>query len=137
MTQKPPPIPVLHLEGDDEHAVLIQSLRVVIVQDGEQWFAQGLEIDYAAAGINQDDVKSRFADGLTATIREHLKVYGSVARMLKVAPQDAWNLWLTQGQRYKFDQVSFHPIQSTDAEIYDFPFRGIAYLEPEALPQAA
>lgn len=137
MTQKSPPTSVLHLEGDDEHAVLIQSLRVVIVKDGEQWFAQGLELDYAAAGTSQDDVKSRFRDGLAATINEHLKVYGSVDRMLKVAPQEAWNLWLAQGKRYKFDQASFHPIETKDAQIYDFPFTGIAYLESEALPQAA
>ena len=137
ITQNPPPTSVLHLEGDDKHAVLIQSLRVVIVQDGEQWFAQGLELDYAAVGINQQDVKSRFEDGLAATIHEHLKVYGSVEKILKVAPQEAWNLWLAQGQRYKFDQASFHPIQTAGAEIYDFPFRGIAYLESEALPQAA
>lgn len=137
MTQNSPPTSVFHFEDDDEHAVLIQSLRVVIVQDGEQWFAQGLELDYAAAGVSQEDVKSRFEDGLAATIREHLKVYGSVRKMLNVAPQAAWNLWLTEGQKYKFDQTSFHPIQTTDAEIHDFPFRGIAYMESEALPQAA
>lgn len=137
MTHDQPPASVLHLEGDDEHAVLIQSLRVVIVQDGDQWFAQGLELDYAAAGTSQDDVKSRFENGLSATIHEHLKVYGTVERMLKVAPQEAWNLWLAQGQRYNLDHTSFHAIDTIDVIEHGFPFTGIAYLQSEGLAQAA
>ena len=135
MTHNPPLTSVLHLEGDDEHAVVIQSLRVVIVQDGDQWFAQGLELDYAAAGTSPSDVKSRFENGLSATIREHLKVYGSVSRILKVAPQEAWNLWLAKGDSYKLDHASFHAIEATDENV--LPFRGIAYLEPEVFAQAA
>ena len=128
---------VMHLASDDEHAVLIQSLRVVIVRDGELWFAQGLELDYAAAGNSQEDVKSRFQEGLAATINAHLRTYGSVEKMLKIAPQEAWNLWLSEGHGYKFDQASFHPTESVGVAQYNFPFKGIAYLESEALPQAA
>ena len=128
---------VTHVASDDEHAVLIQSLRVVIVRDGEQWFAQGLELDYAAAGNSQDDVKSRFEKGLAATIDAHLQEYGSVEKILKIAPQEAWNLWLSEGHSYKFNQASFHLTESVGAELYNFPFKGIAYLESEALPQVA
>ena len=137
MTQDHPSTSVLHFEGDDEHAVLIQSLRVVVVQDGDQWFAQGLELDYAAAGASQDDVKSRFENGLAATIREHLKVYGSVKRILKVAPQEAWNLWLAQGQGYSLDHASVHLMEMADADMHAFPFKGIAYLESGAFAKAA
>ena len=100
------PASVVHVEDDEQHAVLIDSLRVVLTKDGDQWFAQGLEVDYAAAGSSQDDVKSRFEQGLAATVREHLKVYGSVEKVLRVAPQSAWNLWLTHGESYKFTQAT-------------------------------
>ena len=136
MNQDSPPTSVVHVEGEDTHAVLIQSLRVIIMREGDQWFAQGLELDYAAAGESQDDVKSRFENGLSATISEHLKVYGSVEKILKVAPQDAWNLWLTERHRYKLDHTSFHAIGADEATV-GFPFSGIAYLEPPSLPLAA
>ncbi len=122
------PTSVLHVETEQEHAVLISSLRVVVVKDGSQWFAQGLELDYAAAGDSKEDVKSRFQDGLASTVQEHLKMYGSVERILKVAPQEAWDLWLDQGDNYTFSQASLHFAEQSE---FAFPFSGIAYLESQ------
>jgi hypothetical protein len=70
---------VAHLGDEnnaDVHAVLVGALRVVIIKDEDHWFAQRLEIDYATSGHDMDDVKDRFQQGLTATVHEHLRMYG-------------------------------------------------------------
>src|ERR1039458_1707330 len=60
------------------HVVGIGNLRVVIVPDGDFWFAQGLEIDYAVQGASEKDAKKKFEDGLEHTIEEHLKIHGTI-----------------------------------------------------------
>jgi len=67
------------------HVVGIGDLRVMIVEEEGHWFAQGLEIDYAADGLSLDDVKRRFEQGLASTVSEHVKIYGSIQHLLRVA----------------------------------------------------
>ena len=122
------------LYGDKQdtgvHAVVVDTLRVVLVQDDDGWFAQGLELDYAASGHDLDDVKQRFEQGLAATFNEHLRVYGTVENFLKVAPQDAWDLWLNADKRYAFTCTSVHDLADTvETEQPRLPFSGIAYLQ--------
>lgn len=80
----------IHTTSGSTHVVHIGNLRVLIVNDDSSWFANGLEIDYAAQGSSLKDVKHRFERGLAATIDQHLKVYGSIDRILKPAPEDVW-----------------------------------------------
>ena len=77
----------VHLADQDEahHLVGLGNLRVVIVPDEDSWFAQGLEIDYAAQGQSVEEVQANFARGLRATINQHLQVYGNIKGLLKVA----------------------------------------------------
>ena len=119
---------VAHADAGDQHAVLVNALRVVVTQDEGQWFAQGLELDYAAAGTTEEDVKTRFAQGLGATINEHLQIYGNIERVVKVAPQDAWNLWLIGDRHYTLDHVSIHHLQESAPAVQELPFSGIAFL---------
>jgi len=80
----------LHAHVGDHHAVGVLSLRVLLVEDTSGWFAQGLDIDYAASGSDVDEVKKNFEDGFCATVHEHLVMHGSIERLLKPADQDAW-----------------------------------------------
>ena len=73
--------PTTALQGGISHGktvVGIWNLHVRITREDQQWFAQGFEIDYAACGTSQEDVKKKFQDGMAATIHEHLKLFGTI-----------------------------------------------------------
>ena len=92
--KKHPPVHTTAFHGQSEdgfNVVGIGNLRVVLIQDDDAWFAQGLEIDYAAQGSSVEDVKKKFAQGLCATLHENLKAYGNIERILRVAPPQVWN----------------------------------------------
>lgn len=118
------------LHGSDSHgshAVGMWALHVVIVPDGKFWFAQGLEIDYATQGETLEDAKQKFESGLAATIHEHLKVYGQLRNLLRVAPQDAWDwAFSASASSHEFSQVSLQ--QLADAGDFPLPFRGIQFI---------
>ena len=65
----------------------IRDLRVVIVRDGDQWFAQGVDVDYAASGESIEDVKHRFALGLVKSMLVNLEQFGSLDSFLKHPPR--------------------------------------------------
>ena len=106
------------------HVVGIGNLRVVLMNDDGSWFAQGLEIDYAAEGISLEDVKEKFAEGLCATIEEHLKLFGTIEKMLKPAPAEIWRNVLLSGKEFrKYSGVSVHKM---------LPFENVEYFAPPA-----
>ena len=105
-----------------EHVVGIGHLRVLVSQYDDDWIAQGLEIDYFAEGSSLDDVKASFQEGLAATIREHLKLYGTIQGILKTAPQDAWSEFFASSKCLVHSQITFH----------NTPFTGIAFYEKAA-----
>jgi hypothetical protein len=108
--------------ADGADVVGIGNLRVMITNDDGSWFAQGLEIDYAAQGESLDDAKRRFEQGLAATITEHLRVYGTIERLLQPAPREVWQEFLGPSAmvRAGYSQLSFHK------------FEGIAYFKAKA-----
>ena len=108
------------------HVVGIGNLRVIIVPDGDFWFAQGLEIDYAAQGSTVENARKQFEDGLTATVEEHLRVHGNIEKLLEVAPTEVWKdlLLNTSAICNRYSQVSVHKLIR---EV--LPFQGIDYLE--------
>lgn len=117
----------VHLQKDDEEAVLIWNLSVLIVPDGAFWFAQGLEINYGAQGDTVEDAQSNFQQGLLATIKQHLRVHGHIEGLLKFAPSDI----LKEAAQHKnsikrFGQVSFHEILDEKCQL-QIPFTGIDY----------
>ena len=102
----------------------VGNLRVLLSDADGTWFAQGLEIDYAAQGESESDVQSNFERGLTCTINEHLRVYGTIKKLLRGAPPEAWRELLEQGDCLiaRHSQVSFHGL----------PFSGVEYYEKKA-----
>ena len=120
-------------QGSDyrgSHVVGMWDLHVVIVPDGNHWFAQGLEIDYAAEGDSLEDARVRFQSGLAATVHEHLKVNGGIDGLLRVAPQEAWDLaFAASAKPHEFSQVATHQISDQSEPI--LPFRGIQFIQQQ------
>lgn len=112
--------------GDGTNFVGIGGLRVVIIHEGDEWFAQGLEIDYAAQGNSLKDVQKNFQEGLRATVQEHLKAYGTIEKILKVAPNQIWKEMLVTGERFRHSQISVCKLDSAKMPI---PYESINYLE--------
>lgn len=113
-----------HVSNDDLHCVGIGRLQVVISRDGKGWFAQGLEIDYAASGPTLSKVKKNFEKGLKGTIHLHLKLYETIDKLLSPAPKRVWKEVYWTDKQYTFTQVSFH----TDIPKLD----KIVFYEPSA-----
>lgn len=70
------------------HAAAVKALHVMLLPDGEGWFAQGLEIDYFACGKTLEETKANFANGLCLTVNEHLLMYGNVDKVLVPASKE-------------------------------------------------
>jgi hypothetical protein len=125
-----------HLQHQDgtHHIVGVKALHVLLTRDGDGWFAQGLEIDYAASGDNVEHVKSNFGDGLALTVREHLKMFGSIDKLLVVAPPDAWKEYLAaspQSIKQGYTCVQIHELENVkdgESETDDFPFETIQFV---------
>ena len=137
-------------EGGSNHIVGVKALHVMLVEDSSCWFAQGLEIDYAAVGLTLDEAKNNFANGLTATIHEHLLLHGGIDNLLKPAKQSAWEEYYempTEGISSKLDMLSAHQVLENlpqealaDRKESVFPFDIIKYLKTpgmEPVPQCA
>lgn len=97
---------------DGTNIVGIGNLRVIIVEEEGNFFAQALEIDYVAQGNSLAHVKKAFGRGLHATIREHLREYDGITKLLKPAPPEVIYELLMAGKKeprkFTYDQVSFH-----------------------------
>ena len=135
----------LHLSNGDDHIVGLKALRVLLSKDGNCWFAQGLDIDYAAAGPSIDAVKKNFEAGLALTVREHLRMHGSISKFLVVAPQEAWDEYYQAKPeciRQRFATIQIHQIAAQDSpsecvpESVSFPFNKLAFIEPQMLEAA-
>jgi hypothetical protein len=87
-----PGIRAIHATSrEGANLVFLGNLRVLITKHEDGWIAQGLEIDYAIDGATVDEVKARFEDGLTLTVRSHLRVHNGIKQLFKNAPQEYWD----------------------------------------------
>lgn len=105
----------------------IGPLRVVIVPDGDLFFAQGLEIDYSATGDSIENVKVNFERGLRRTIGEHLSRPKGLAPFIQPAPPSVWKelLYCDGAISDVLWQVSKHKI----ADDVDLPFSDFMYMQ--------
>jgi hypothetical protein len=117
-----------HAQAEETHVVGIGNLRVILCHDDGFWFAQGLEIDYAADGKSQQEVKLNFEKGLEATIDQHLKVYGNIQQMLVPAPKEIWQELGASGKHMRYSQVTFHR-DMVEENFSQLPYSGINYIE--------
>lgn len=109
---------------DDQHAVVLSALRVMVENDGDTWFARGIEIDYAAAGTSLADVRERFVRGLQRTIEENLKRYKSIHRILRWAPEDVVVAFQECERKYELTHVSEFDLSK---ELPNFPFHQLVF----------
>ena len=117
----------LAVQSTDLHVVGFGNLRVVIVPDGDSLFAQGLDIDYAAQGVDMAEVKANFARGLRATVNQHLQLYGNIKRLLKAAsPEMCQDILLDSSAQFKLlPHVSAHEVHEA------IPYANIHFLVEE------
>lgn len=126
-----------HASLDDRHAVTLGSVRVLLCEEAGEWFAQGIELDYAATGDTPEEVKQRFEQGLAATVHLHLRRFGSVERLLKFAPETVWQR-LKARDAYAFSMVTVHDLAADlGGDAAKIPFERLVYLVPADHRKAA
>ena len=127
---KPGPI-AIHAQDDEgnNHIVGLGNLRVAVVPDGKFWFAQGLDLDYGAQGNTVNEAKKNFETGLFETLKLHLTVFGTIEKLLKIAPAEVQNELLYSSVT-KFCHVSSHKLEPKFLK--RLPFTGIDYMMPVA-----
>lgn len=118
---------------------MLGNFRVIVKEsNGGHWFAQGLEIDYAAEGTSPDDVKVRFERGLAATLSEHINRARPFERFWDPAPQEVWREVVTSVsvKRLRYSTVVHDIPQKLKDGLpngFVFPYDGIEYLREEKL----
>ena len=125
----------VHAHVGDHHAVAV-SLRVLLVEDTSGWFAQGLDIDYAASGQSVDAVKKNFEDGFCATVHEHLVMHGNIERLLKPADQSAWKEFYAESATgLEFSCIQLHNTAHDDCggPASNLPFSTIQFMHKAPL----
>ena len=115
----------------------IGDLRVVLTQEGNYWYAQGLEIDYVAQGDSIEVAKKNFETGLASTFHENLRIHGTIQPLLVPAPVELWKERFNPGSSTKrYAHIPIHGIRSLaqleHALPHRLPFQAIRYLQ--ALP---
>jgi len=106
------------------HVIGLGNIRVLLIPEDDAWFAQGLEIDYAAQGDTLAQAKREFEDGLEATVHAHLQRNGNIFGLLKVAPAEMWALANDPTIKLRrYSQVTQHHIIKEKSN-----YEGIAYL---------
>jgi hypothetical protein len=87
---------------DGEHqAVAIYNLHVLVVPDGNGWFAQAFEIDYGVQGKTVEEAKKRFEEGLAATIQHNVDIFQSIDNMLH--PNQDWYTMKAETEEGEYD----------------------------------
>ena len=119
----------VHAHKEDNHAVGIFALNVMVLHDDGSWFAQGLEIDYASEGNSLKDVQKKFGDGLYHTIKLHLQMYGNIKKILKVAPEEIWDKFYNNKDNFEYTQIGIHNI--LNKEKTEFPFNVLKFAYPK------
>jgi hypothetical protein len=91
------------------YLVQVLDLRVMVTEEQEgYWFAQGLDVDYAAQGSSWQEVRKAFEDGFMATIDAHLKKFGHLDYFRRQAPQDIWEEYRHAKFQKLFSSISIH-----------------------------
>ena len=114
----------------DAHLVAVWNLRVWITEEDGQFFAQGLEVDYAAQGSTLDEVMKIFGDGFARSIDAHIREHGNISGFLRpVSAEVMMDFNARKGDRKPIDCISVslhvHPARksetATNIEFYELP----------------
>lgn len=115
------------MSAKQRYEVRVSDLHVLIVNDGEHFYAQGVEVDYAAGGDSLEDVQSRFQHGLRATINANIERFGDVSRLLKPTPGEIIEQ-LEEPQAFEFSMTCTADLE----EFPGFPYNRIAFQRLQA-----
>ena len=122
------PAAAFHVKLGDNHVVGILNLKVILIQEAGSWFAQGLEIDYAAEGKTLEEVKAAFEKGFCGTIYENLRVYGKLDKFLVPAPVEIWKeMFYDCSDMNAFSQITVHNLAEKVGSL--LPFKAIEYIQ--------
>jgi len=125
-------------DGIGKHAIVVNDLRVMLLKDGDNWFAQGLDIDYASAGATVDEAKKNFETGFAKTIKEYLVMYGNLSKFMQSAPEEVWQEFLNpppETQYLAVSSVQLHNLVKDDDLDIKLPFGNIAFLKQTELSE--
>lgn len=121
----------VHAQSGSEHYVAVSQLRVLLLKENAGWFAQGLEIDYAATGVDIEEAKRNFESGFYKTVHEHITLQGSIENLLKIAPQEAWSEYFVRASdslAEHFSCVQLHSMKEKELLPVSLPFNQIAFI---------
>jgi len=122
----------VHASKGDTHAVMFGDLRVHIVRDGHDcWYAFSPDINYSASGMSLESVQSNFEKGLSATIKAHLKRFGTIEKIMKT-PEMNKDISMEDCQSYRFSLISCHEIKD-EVELKKLPYARIAFIQKQAI----
>lgn len=117
-------------EADGTITVEFWNLHVFVGPEDGMWFAQGYEIDYVASGYTEADAKRNFEVGLAMTVHDHVRMFGTIEKLLVPAPHEVWMRLLQATQDSTPSPLLVKKKQdifSDEALLGAFPFDGIAY----------
>ena len=121
-----------HARSSDEslNVVGFGNLRVLVVEDGGAWFAECQDINYAAQGSSLDEVQHNFEKGLSATVDEHLRVFGNIENLLsRPASSTVRRRFHTMRRSFRYSQVTVHSLPKKIQKIIQF--QGIEFIQPQ------
>lgn len=118
----------IHAQEDSRHWIKLNKLRVLVVEQDQDWFAQGVDLDYAAAGRSLEEVQCNFEQGLARTIGVHLSRFNCLDRLLKITPQRVLD---DIAPKHTFD-FSMSITHDLNDRLTMLPFGGITYLPAHA-----
>ena len=127
-----------HLTDGHNHAAFVKELRVMLMPDSTGWFAKSLEIDYEACGATLDEVKKNFAEGLIATIHEHLETFGNLQKVIIAANKEMQDEYSRLSpDKIQTESLSFLTVVKDSkvekpAEIVkSIPFDAVKFIQPK------
>jgi len=85
--------PIRHLRNPDGSESVFWFVRVLLLRDGRHVVAQGLDVDYCAAGDSLAEAKENFTRGFIATIEANLREFGSIDSLIAPAPAEFFRLF--------------------------------------------
>jgi hypothetical protein len=117
------------LPNSSVNVVGFGNLRVFVVEDEGMWFAECQDINYAAQGRLLDEVRRNFERGLSATVDEHLRVFGHIENLLARPPSLIVRRQIHKApQRFRYSQVTVHRLPKKIQSIIQF--QAIEFIQP-------
>ncbi len=128
MPQKPC---LFHIKKDVHHAVVAQLRVLICPADEGGYVAQGLEIDYCAAGATVEEVQERFAKGLLRTAESYVKRGRSLSGMMAAkTPADVWDEYLALQANDQHELTCATFVEYDPASLpAGMPFTSLAFCE--------